>query len=136
MRIEPQHLYTFSVRKTFDTGIKLYSSNPQIIGSDTTYLKNPREKHWGDLKQWELSHTIYKEWHHLQQKTFKTLGLWVFFFICCSTFSFLFNVGLKFTLEFLTDQIMNELLMIKLIIENYNFLLSIYYSFYLVVWKI
>ena len=32
----------------------------------------------------------------------KTLGLWVFFLICCSTFSFLPDVGLRFTLEYLT----------------------------------
>jgi len=31
----------------------------------------------------------------------KTLGLWVFFLICCSTFSFLPNVGLRLTLEYL-----------------------------------
>jgi len=32
----------------------------------------------------------------------KALGLWVFFLICCSTFSFLLNVGLRFTLGYLT----------------------------------
>jgi len=32
----------------------------------------------------------------------KTLGLWVLFLICCSTFSFLSNEGLKLTLEYLT----------------------------------
>ena len=32
----------------------------------------------------------------------KALGLWVFFLICCSTFSFLFDVGLKLTLGYLT----------------------------------
>ena len=32
----------------------------------------------------------------------KALGLWVFFLICCSTFSFLPNVGLRLTLEYLT----------------------------------
>jgi len=32
----------------------------------------------------------------------KVLGLWVFFLICCSTFSFLPNVGLTLTLEYLT----------------------------------
>jgi len=30
----------------------------------------------------------------------KALGLWVFFLICCSTFSFLLNVGLGLTLEY------------------------------------
>jgi len=32
----------------------------------------------------------------------KALGLRVFFLICCSTFSFLSNVGLRLTLEYLT----------------------------------
>jgi len=32
----------------------------------------------------------------------KALGLRVFFFICCSTFSFLLNVGLRLTLEYLS----------------------------------
>jgi len=32
----------------------------------------------------------------------QALGLWVFFLICCSTFSFLPNVRLKLTLEYLT----------------------------------
>jgi len=32
----------------------------------------------------------------------KALGLWVFFLICCLTFSFLLNVGLRLTLEYLT----------------------------------
>ena len=32
----------------------------------------------------------------------KALGLWVFFLIYCSTFSFLPNVGLSLTLEYLT----------------------------------
>jgi len=32
----------------------------------------------------------------------KALGLWVFFLICYSTFSFLPNVGLRLTLEYLT----------------------------------
>jgi len=32
----------------------------------------------------------------------KALGLWVFFLICCSTFSFLPNVGLRLRLGYLT----------------------------------
>jgi len=35
-------------------------------------------------------------------QNFKTLGLWVFFLICCSTFSFLSNMRLKLTLQYLT----------------------------------
>jgi len=33
----------------------------------------------------------------------KALGLWVFFLICCSNFSFLLNVGLRLTLGYLTN---------------------------------
>jgi len=36
----------------------------------------------------------------------KALSLWVFFFICCSTSSFLPNVGLRLILEYLT--VMND----------------------------
>jgi len=38
----------------------------------------------------------------------KALGLWVFFFICCSTFSFLLNVGLRLTLGYLTNTRMSR----------------------------
>jgi len=38
----------------------------------------------------------------------KALGLWVFFLICCSTFSFLLNVGLRLTLEYLTISLSSE----------------------------
>ena len=38
----------------------------------------------------------------------KALGLWVFFLICCSTFSLLFNVGLTLTLEYLTISTSSE----------------------------
>jgi len=31
----------------------------------------------------------------------KALDLWVFFLICCSTFSFLLNVKLRLTLEYI-----------------------------------
>ena len=35
-------------------------------------------------------------------QNFKTVGLWVFFLICCSTISFILNVGLRLTLGYLT----------------------------------
>jgi len=35
----------------------------------------------------------------------KTLGLWIFFLIYCSTFLFLPNVGLRLILEYLTEKI-------------------------------
>jgi len=38
----------------------------------------------------------------------KAVGLWVFFLIYCSTFSFLFNVGLRLTLRYLTRLNNNE----------------------------
>ena len=38
----------------------------------------------------------------------KALDLWVFFLICCSTFSFLPNVGLRLTLEYLTNHVHNN----------------------------
>jgi len=38
----------------------------------------------------------------------KALGLWVFFLIYCSTFSFLPNVGLRITLEYLTISLSSE----------------------------
>jgi len=36
----------------------------------------------------------------------KAIGLWVFFLICCSTFSF--NVGLRLTLGYLTLSLMKN----------------------------
>jgi len=38
----------------------------------------------------------------LLTQNLKALGLWAFFRICCSTFSFLFNVGLRLILGYLT----------------------------------
>jgi len=45
----------------------------------------------------------------------KALSLWVFFLICCSTFSFLLNVGLRFTLGYLTISLSSERLSSTLI---------------------
>jgi len=44
----------------------------------------------------------YKEITPFSIQNLKTLGLRIFFLICCSTFSFLPNVGLRLTLEYLT----------------------------------
>jgi len=45
----------------------------------------------------------YKEMTPPSTQNFKALGgLWVFFLICYSTFSFLFNVGLRLALGYLT----------------------------------
>jgi len=40
---------------------------------------------------------ILGKWHYLQPKI---LGLWIFFFIFCLTFSLLLNVGLRLTLGY------------------------------------
>ena len=39
----------------------------------------------------------------------KALGLWVFFLIYCSTFSFLVNVGFKLTLGYLTVSLVDKI---------------------------
>ena len=53
-------------------------------------------------QEWELSQTHTREWHTYNQNL-KALGLWVFFLICCSTFSLLLNVELRLTLRYLTN---------------------------------
>ena len=58
-------------------------------------------KHWGDLTRMRTEPT-YKEMTPPSTQNFKALGLWVFFHICCSTFSFLLNVELRLTLGYLT----------------------------------
>jgi len=45
----------------------------------------------------------------------KALGLWVFFLICCSTFSFLLNVGLRLRLGYLTISPSSESLSSRLV---------------------
>jgi len=54
-----------------------------------------------DLKQWELSQNPYKEMTVPSTQNLKALGLWVFFVICCSSFSFLPNLRLRLILEYL-----------------------------------
>jgi len=54
----------------------------------------------------------------------KTLGLWVFFLIYCSTFSFILNVGLRLTLGYLKSTI----LILLLIKNNTNIILDCSYS--------
>ena len=58
-------------------------------------------KHRGDLTRMRTKPT-YKGMTQPSTKNLKALGLWVFFHIYCSTFSFLRNVGLILTLEYLT----------------------------------
>ena len=54
-----------------------------------------------DKQEWEQDQT-YKGMTPPSIQNLKALGLWVFFLICCSTFSFLSNVGLRLTLGYLT----------------------------------
>ena len=49
-----------------------------------------------DLKQWELTRP-HKRMTPPSTQNLKALGLWVFFLIYCSTFSFLPNMGLRLT---------------------------------------
>jgi len=55
----------------------------------------PRGFHWGDT-------TPHKILTPLSTQNLKAMGLWALILIWCSTFSFLINVGLRLTLEFLT----------------------------------
>jgi len=41
-------------------------------------------------------------------QNFKVLGLWVFFLICCSIFSFIFNMGCRLTFRYLTISLSSE----------------------------
>jgi len=67
-----------------------------------TFLKNSRRHNWGDLTRMKLELT-YKGMTLSSTQNLKTLDLWVFFLIYCSTFSFLLNVGLRLTLGYLTN---------------------------------
>jgi len=44
----------------------------------------------------------------LSTQNLKALGLWIFFLVYCLTFSFLPNVGLRLTLEYLTIPLSSE----------------------------
>ena len=49
-----------------------------------------------------IESNLYKRMTPPSIQNLKALGLWVFFLICCLTFSFLLNVGHRLTLEYLT----------------------------------
>ena len=72
-----------------------------LTRSDTTCWENPREKPERSHKN-ENWPKPYKGTTPPLTQNLKTLGLWVFFLICCSTFSFIPNMGLRLTLEYLT----------------------------------
>ena len=91
-------LETF-VRKTFDTRIKLYSSE-----TDTTeainyepLVEKIKEETPGELTTMRDELDPHKELISPSTQNLKALSLWVFFLICCSTFSFLLNVRLRLT---------------------------------------
>jgi len=99
------HLYgtrlpEISIWKTFDTGSNCIrpSRKPTTL---ILLVEKIRGGNRGDLKQWELSHTTYKGMTPPSTQNLKALGLCVFFLICCSIFSFLPNLGLRLTLEYL-----------------------------------
>jgi len=68
----------------------------------STCWENRGEKHRGDLTRMRTEPNPYKRITPPSTQNLKALGLWVFFPICCSTISFLLNVGLRLTLGFLT----------------------------------
>ena len=80
-----------SVRKTFDTGVKLYSSKLQTIGSDTTCWVIRGGKTGEISQEWELSQTHIREWHHLQPKT---LRHWV----CGSSFLYVAQLSHSYSM--------------------------------------
>jgi len=61
-----------------------------------------RRKHQGDQTRMRQEFNPYKGMTPPSTQNLKALGLWVFFLICCSTFSFLLNLKLRLTLEYLT----------------------------------
>ena len=77
--------------------------DPSLVtnNSDTTCWENPRGKHWGDLYNENWAKPI-SGMTPPSTQNLKALSLWVLFLIYCSTFSFLPNVGLRLTLEYLT----------------------------------
>ena len=91
-----------AIRKTFDTGSNCTRPKPQTIDSDTTCWENPREKTPKRSQTMRTESNPHKGMTPPSTQNLKTLGLWVFFLICCSTFSFLLNVGLRLTLGYLT----------------------------------
>jgi len=57
----------------------------------------------GEISQRMRTELTYKGMTPPSTQNLKAVGLWVFFLICCSTFSFLLNVGLRLTLGYLTN---------------------------------
>jgi len=66
------------------------------------HLLGESEEETPERSQTMRHEPIYKGMTPPSTQNLKTLGLWVLFLICCSTFLFLPNVGLRLTLEYLT----------------------------------
>ena len=78
---------------------------PLVVFMNTTCcgcLENPRGHNRGNLTRRRNGPNIHKGMTPPLTQNLKAVGLWVFFLIYCLTFSFLFNVGLRLTLGFLT----------------------------------
>jgi len=93
--------------KTFNTRIKLYSSEPFNITNHRLWyhlLRNLTGETQGRSNENETRAQPNKRMTPPSTQNLKALGLWVFFLICCSTFSFLLNVELRLTLGYLTSQ--------------------------------
>jgi len=76
-------------------------------GSDTTCWKNQRGN-TGEISRMRTDPNPHKGMTPHLTQNLKALGLWVFFLICCSTISFLPNVGLRLILEYLTKRNIQE----------------------------
>ena len=76
------------------------------------YLKIGVGRIWGRKQREDLTRMrhepTYKGMTPPSTQNFKTLGLWVFFLIYFSIFSFLPNVRLRLTLEYLTISLSSE----------------------------
>jgi len=60
-------------------------------------LGNSREQNRGDFIIMRTEQNPHKGMTPPSIQNLKALGLWVFFLICCSNFSFLFDVGFRLT---------------------------------------
>jgi len=96
------HLYgtrlpEISIRKTFDTGSPKPQTMIPLVGR--IQGKTSRRSHKNENKS-----PTHKGMTPPPTQNLTALDLWVFFLVCCLTFSFLPNVGLRLTLEYLTQR--------------------------------
>jgi len=84
-------------------GVGLLSNILLLLGkSRGKHRKNLRGETLGRLNAVRQESNPYKGMTPPSIQNLKALSLWVFFFICFSTFSFLLNVGLRLALGYLT----------------------------------